>query len=76
MSLLTQERGLKGPQKVRHLVPGLVAPHVGAWIERATIVAMRPEILVAPHAGAWIESNGRPQCKMTFRSRSSRRSVD
>jgi len=33
----------------------LVAPHVGAWIEIATIIHDLLFNVVAPHVGAWIE---------------------
>ena len=34
----------------------IVAPHVGAWIETATVMQMYMGQRVAPHVGAWIET--------------------
>ena len=35
---------------------GLVAPHVGAWIETALMSQACHHAYVAPHVGAWIET--------------------
>ena len=52
----TWVRGLK--HQHGELVFGLaeVAPHVGAWIETATLDSNCLPWLVAPHVGAWIET--------------------
>jgi len=35
----------------------MVAPHAGAWIETAEVIAWDDIGRVAPHAGAWIETS-------------------
>ena len=54
MSHPTWVRGLKFSA---YTIPTLgdVAPHVGAWIEIASMASNGPSGDVAPHVGAWIE---------------------
>ena len=42
----------------RLLVPKLVAPRVGAWIEMSSSPSVASDISVAPLVGAWIEMFG------------------
>ena len=43
------------PYGSKGVLGGLVAPHVGAWIEIDSYVEFVATGLVAPHVGAWIE---------------------
>ncbi len=53
----TWARGLKHPKLIRIHHPGVVAPHMGAWIETViTACALSRILSVAPHMGAWIET--------------------
>ena len=51
----TWVRGLKYPKFCHACLLDIVAPHVGAWIEIATMYRDRLAAIVAPHVGAWIE---------------------
>ena len=66
-------RGLKPLKIGDKIVPFLVAPHAGAWIETMLMSKHEKDMfMVAPHAGAWIETTlslrysnflgGRPPC--------------
>ena len=46
-----------------------VAPHVGAWIETASIAKLLRALGVAPHVGAWIETRTQPLQTAAFTRR-------
>ena len=56
-SLPMWERGLKHGFFGVFEEGGLVAPHVGAWIETFGVRLERAKMYVAPHVGAWIETH-------------------
>ena len=57
LSRPTWARGLKLTYSHLRKSRGLVAPHVGAWIETClAYIFLLGLILVAPHVGAWIET--------------------
>ena len=49
-------RGLKPPTSSASALLGMVAPHVGAWIETLVMLGVVANCIVAPHVGAWIET--------------------
>ena len=55
LSLLSWERGLKYGTLCQSLIPSVVAPLVGAWIEIILMFGVRFATHVAPLVGAWIE---------------------
>ena len=54
------ERGLKLRYTQKYIL-GLVAPHVGAWIEIIDGYDPYTNTTVAPHVGAWIEIPHQPE---------------
>jgi hypothetical protein len=66
--------------KIEHLryliIRTIVAPRVGAWIEKNGNINDNQPVIVAPRVGAWIEKDIQSFYYNGYLCRSSRRSVD